>query len=170
MAEESNLENQVIVFTTHDQKISFDVNVDKETVWLTQDQMAKLFEKERSVITKHIRNIYLEKELEKLPTCANFAQVQKEGARLINRNKEHYNLDVIISVGYRVKSQRGIQFRQWATKILKEYLIKGYSINQRRFDELEKQVKTMNLKQREIIEAIRFLLAEKNIFLMPKPK
>jgi len=118
--------------------ISFQLEVlmENETVWLTQAQMARLFERERSVITKHIRNVFKEKELNKNSVCANFAHTAGDGKLY---DVEYYNLDVIISVGYRIKSQRGTEFRQWATQILKEYLLKGYAINQR-FERLEYQM------------------------------
>ena len=102
---------------------SFDVQMDSRTVWLSQKDMAGLFGKTRVAITQHIGNIYSEGELEKTSTSKNFLLVQKEGVREISREVEHYNLDVIISVGYRVKSKRGTQFRIWATKILREYLL-----------------------------------------------
>ena len=120
----------IITYQSHDGRISFNVNIFAETIWLTQKQMAELFDKERSVIAKHINNIFKEGELIRKDTCANFAQVQKEGDKTVTRNIEHYNLDIIISVGYRVKSARGTQFRIWATQILKQYLINGYVINE----------------------------------------
>ena len=118
--------------------ISFQLEVlmENETVWLTQAQMARLFERERSVITKHIRNVFKEKELNKNSVCANFAHTAGDGKLY---DVEYYNLDVIISVGYRIKSQRGTEFRQWATQILKDYLLKGYAINQR-FERIEERV------------------------------
>ena len=105
-------------------------------MWLTQAQMAELFQTTPQNITLHIRNVYKEGELEILSTCKDFLQVQKEGNRIVKRVQKLYNLDVIISVGYRVKSMRGTQFRQWALKVLKDYLLKGYSVNQR-FERLE---------------------------------
>ena len=107
-----------------------------ETVWLSLEQMSELFDRDKSVISRHIKNI-LEEELDN-STVANFATVQKEGKREVTRDIEYYNLDMIISVGYRVKSKNGILFRKWANKVLKEYLIKGYSVNQRRLEYLEK--------------------------------
>lgn len=113
-----------------DSTLSLDVRVENETVWLNRNQIALLFDRDVKTIGKHINNA-LQEELAESPTVANFAIVQKEGGRTVTRNIEYYNLDMIISVGYRVKSKRGIQFRQWANKILKDYLLRGYSINQR---------------------------------------
>lgn len=115
--------------------------MDNQTVWLSQAQMAVLFERERSVITKHLRNIFAEGELEEKVVCAKFAHTTKHGAiqgKIQEQITVFYNLDVIISVGYRVKSQRGTQFRQWATQRLKDYLVQGYAINQKRLAELGK--------------------------------
>ncbi|MDE6116102.1 MAG: virulence RhuM family protein [Duncaniella sp.] len=121
--------NEIILYQP-DSTLSLDVRVENETVWLNRNQIAVLFGRDVKTIGKHINNA-LQEELADLPTIAKFAIVQKEGGRTVTRNVEHYNLDVIISVGYRVKSKRGIQFRQWANKILKEYLLRGYSVNQR---------------------------------------
>jgi len=104
--------NQIIIFKTEDEKISVDVRFDEETVWLTLEQMATLFERDKSTISRHIKNVFSEGELYESATVANFATVQTEGTRQVERQIEHYNLDVIISVGYRVKSLRGTQFRQ----------------------------------------------------------
>jgi prophage maintenance system killer protein len=111
------------------------VRLERETVWLTQAQMGELFGRERSVITKHLRNVFREHELDPAATCAKFAQVQAEGPRAVVREIEHYNLDVIISVGYRVKSKLGTQFRIWATRTLKDHLLRGYTLNEKRLRE-----------------------------------
>lgn len=121
--------NEIILYQP-DSTLSLDVRVENETVWLNRNQIAVLFDRDVKTIGKHINNA-LQEELAEHPTVAKFAIVQKEGDRTVTRNVEHYNLDVIISVGYRVKSKRGIQFRQWANKILKDYLLRGYSVNQR---------------------------------------
>ncbi len=113
--------------------------MEAETVWLNLNQMAMLFDRDKSVISRHIRNIYTEGELKKEATVAKNATVQMESGRQVMRQIEYYNLDVIISVGYRVKSLRGTQFRQWATGVLKEYLLKGYAINNR-IEQLEQRV------------------------------
>jgi prophage maintenance system killer protein len=126
---------EVLVYETPDGSARVDVRLDRETVWLTQDQMARLFGRERSVVTKHIRNAFREGELEAQATRAKFAQVQAEGARTVTREVEHYNLDVVISVGYRVKSVEGTRFRQWATGVLREHLVRGYTFNQTRLAE-----------------------------------
>lgn len=123
------------------------MNVKDETVWLSLDQMAELFQRDKSVISRHIKKA-LQEELHNIPTVAKFATVQKEGTRDITRNIEYYNLDMIISVGYRVKSQNGILFRKWANTILKDYLLKGYAINQKRLEYLEKTVKLIDIASR----------------------
>jgi len=112
-----------------------DVRLEQETVWLTQQQMAALFGRERSVVAKHIGNAYREGELNPAATCAKFAQIQPEGSRTVSREVDHYNLDVIISVGYRVKSPRGTQFRIWATRTLRDHLLRGYTLHDRRLAE-----------------------------------
>ena len=118
-----------IVMYQPDETIRLEVRMGEETVWLTQQQMAELFDKDRTVISRHIRNIYKEEELEKDITCAKFAHMGTDGDQTYEYTA--YNLDVIISVGYRVKSKRGTRFRQWANKVLKEYLLKGYVIDSR---------------------------------------
>jgi hypothetical protein len=124
---------EIILYRNTEGNIKIDVRLEEETVWLTQDQIATLFGKGRSTITEHIGNVYEERELEQNPTCRKFRQVRNEGAREVERDIEHYNLDVIISVGYRVKSPQGTQFRIWATQRLKEYIIKGFALNDDRF-------------------------------------
>lgn len=125
------LDNKIVIYQTDDGKTQLDVKLENETVWLTQAQMAELFQTDRTVIVKHIRNIYKSEELDEKSTCAKNAQVRIEGGRTVHRVIQYYNLDMIISVGYRVNSKRGVRFRQWANSVLKEYLIKGYAINQR---------------------------------------
>ena len=131
-------ENEIILYQP-DEAVKLEVRLEDETVWLTQQQMADLFETTPQNITMHIRNLYNEGELEMNPTCKDFLQVRVEGNRTVKRIQKIYNLDVIISVGYRVKSIRGTQFRQWANRVLKEYLLKGYSVNQR-FERLENRM------------------------------
>ena len=123
-------QNQIILYRPND-TISLEVRLENDTVWLTQAQMAELFDVNRTSIVKHTKNIYATKELEECSTCAIISQVRLEGNRNIVRQIPFYNLDVIIAVGYRVNSIRGTQFRQWANKVLKEYLLRGYAINQR---------------------------------------
>ena len=124
-----NNDNQIVVYQTADNQTQIDVHMENETVWLTQAQMAELFQKDRTVISRHIRNVFNEGELEEQSTCAKFAHMGNDG--LQQYETVMYNLDVIISVGYRVKSQRGTAFRIWATKVLKEYMLRGYAVNQR---------------------------------------
>jgi prophage maintenance system killer protein/prophage antirepressor-like protein len=123
---------QIQIFTSEDGQAHLEVTLEQETVWLSQAQMCELFGRERSVITKHIRNVFKEGELERNSVCANFAHTAEDGKTY---QVDHFNLDVIISVGYRVKSQRGVQFRKWATDVLKQYLVQGYTLNQRRLTE-----------------------------------
>ena len=144
--EEKVIKNEIVLFENQDVKL--EVNMKDETVWLSQQQMALLFNSSRTNIIEHINNIYFEGELDKVSTCQNFRQVQKEGKRNIARNIPFYNLDMIISVGYRVKSKNGIVFRKWANKIIKDYLIKGYAVNNRRLEYLEKTVKLLDIAGR----------------------
>lgn len=136
----------LIAFT--DKGLSLDVRVDpdEDTVWLTKDQMALLFDRDRSVISRHISNIFKEKELNETATRAKNAQVQMEGGRAVTRISEFFNLDVIISVGYRVKSGRGILFRKWASSVLKQYLIKGYAVDEKRLSAHEKSLAELSGK------------------------
>ena len=126
---------QIEIFKTPDGQINLQVQLKDDTVWLSTEQMANLFGRERSVLTKHINNVFKEGELDVNSTCAKFAQVQIEGSREVTREIDLYNLDVIISVGYRVKSARGVLFRKWATQTLKQHLVQGYTLNQQRFAE-----------------------------------
>ncbi len=152
-------ENEIIIYTTEDGKETFEVNLKEETVWLSQRQMAELFEKDVRTINEHIGNIYKEKELNKSSTIRNFRIVQKEGNRLVERERSCYNLDIIISVGYRVKSQRGTQFRIWATNVLKNHLIQGYTINQKRLQESQAKIKELQKTSR----MVERLLLQKNL-------
>jgi hypothetical protein len=121
-----------LLYEAPDGQVRVDVRLEQETVWLTQEQLSQLFGRERSVITKHVRNVFREGELKSGSVCAKFAHTAADGKTY---QVDHYNLDLIISVGYRVKSQRGVQFRQWATKVLREHLIQGYTFNQTRLAE-----------------------------------
>ncbi len=125
-----DLNNQIIIYQTEDGQTQVDVRLENDTVWLTQAQMAELFETDRTSIVRHINNIYKVEELDRESTCAKIAQVQVEGKRTVKRNIPYFNLDMIISVGYRVNSKRGVRFRQWANNVLKQYLIKGYAVNE----------------------------------------
>lgn len=137
------MKNEIIIFENQDVKL--EVNMKDETVWLTQAQMAKLFRKDRKTITRHIQNIFKDNELEEKQVCSVFEHTANDGKKY---KTQFYNLDMIISVGYRVKSQNGIAFRKWANKILKEYMIKGYSINQKRLEYLEKTIKLIDIAGR----------------------
>ena len=124
------------MYTTEDGLTKIEVTFDGDTVWLSLDQMAKLFQRDKSTISRHIKNIFSEGELRQEATVAKFATVQTEGNRSVSRDIEYYNLDVIISVGYRVKSLRGTQFRIWASSILKEYMKKGFALDDERLKRL----------------------------------
>lgn len=135
--------NEIILF--ENQGVKLEVNLKDETVWLTQKQMAELFDKDRRTITRHIQNIYKDNELEENSVCSFFEHTAEDGKKY---NVQYYNLDMIISVGYRVNSKRGIAFRKWATQILKDFMLKGYAINQKRLDYLEKTVQLINIANR----------------------
>jgi len=149
-----NTQNQIIVYNNGELELK--VSVENESVWLNRNQLSELFDRDVKTIGKHINNVFKEKELEKYSTVANFATVQNEGDREVIRDIEYYNLDVIISVGYRVKSQKGVRFRQWATQILKQYISNGYVINSdkithERFKELENSVSILK-NQMKLLE------------------
>lgn len=141
------MNNQIEIYRSQDGSVQLNVKLENETVWLTQSQMAELFGVDRTSIVRHIRNIYKSEELEENSTCAKNAQVRIEGQRQIVREIPYYNLDMIISVGYRVNSKNATSFRRWATSVLKQYLIKGYVINQQlkldRYNELKDVVRLM---------------------------
>lgn len=134
-------QQQIRIYESQDGQVEVEVRLAHETLWMTQAQLADLFNVKPQNITQHVKNIYKEQELTEKATCKNFLQVQKEGEREVKRNRKHYNLDVVISVGYRINSGRATQFRIWATKRLKEYLIQGYTIDQHRFDQNAKELK-----------------------------
>lgn len=127
--------NNIEIYQSDDGKLELKVELDDETVWLTQAQIAELFEVKPQNITMHLKNVFSDGELQELATCKDSLQVQMEGAREVKRKRKLYNLDAIISVGYRVNSARATQFRQWATRTLKQHLIEGYTLNQRRLQE-----------------------------------
>jgi len=137
------VQSHIEIYQAEDGKTEIAVRLVEETVWLNLMQMTDLFQRDKSVISRHIRNIFKEEELNRNSTVANFATVQIEGNREVERTIEFYNLDVIISVGYRIRSQRGTQFRIWANKVLKDYLIRGYSINEKRIKEQNEQLKEL---------------------------
>lgn len=134
--------NEIVLFETKDKSIVLPVTVENENVWLNRQQMAELFDRDVKTIGKHINNA-LKEEVEAESTVAKFATVQKEGEREVIRDIEYYNLDVIISVGYRVKSQRGVEFRKWANSVLKQYIINGYAVNNNRINQLGEVIRIM---------------------------
>jgi len=157
-------DSQVLIYQAADGQIRLDVHLEDETVWLTQAQMAELFQVSPQNITMHLKNVYLEGELHENATCKEFLQVQKEGKREVKRQQKFYNLDAILSVGYRVKSTRATQFRIWATQRLKEYLVKGFSLNTQRFksgasmnyfNELQERIREIRLSERFFYQKIK---------------
>ncbi len=141
--------NDIVIYK--DGAVVLETTVDNDTVWLSQKQMEQLFGRERSVITKHINNVFNEGELEKDSVCANFAHTAEDGKIY---DVKYYNLDVIISVGYRVKSKQGTQFRIWATNVLKQHLLKGYTLDQKRLDVLEEKQLITDKKLQKVMQAI----------------
>ena len=140
--------NEIILFETADNEVSLQVQMKDETVWLTRNQMAELFDRDVKTISKHISNA-LKEELDG-STVAKFATVQTEGNREVTREIEYYNLDMIISVGYRVKTQRGVEFRRWANSVLKEYILKGYAVNDKRINQLGQIVQIMKRAENQL--------------------
>jgi hypothetical protein len=159
-----NMNSEILIYQNNEGNIKIDVRLEDETVWLTQEQTAMLFGKGRSTITEHIGNVYEEGELEPYRTCRKFRQVRQEGQRTVEREIEHYNLDVIISVGYRVKSLQGTQFRIWATQRLKEYIVKGFVLNDDRFksgtsmnyfNELQERIREIRISEKFFYQKIK---------------
>lgn len=153
------MENEIIIYQTQDGQTKIDVRLENETVWLTQNQMAELFQTTKQNISLHIKNIFEEGELSENSTVKDYLTVQQEGNRKVSRNISYYNLDVIISVGYRVKSLRGTQFRIWATQVLKEYMKKGFALN----DDLLKQAGGGGY-WKELLERIRDIRSSEKVF------
>ena len=152
-------DSEIIIYQSEDGTTKIDVHMEDESVWLTQAQMAELFQTTPQNITLHIKNVYSEGELFQEATCKDYLQVQDEGGRSVSRNFKHYNLDVIISVGYRVKSLRGTQFRIWATDRLREYIVKGFTMN----DDLLKKAGGGNY-WKELLERIRDIRSSEKVF------
>jgi death-on-curing family protein len=140
LSEKKDRMSEIVIYQSPGDQTQIEVKFEGDTVWLNRQQLSILFDRDIKTIGKHIINIFHEGEVEENRTVANFATVQKEGTRNVERQVEHYNLDVIISVGYRVKSKRGIQFRQWATQRLKDFLVQGYAVNQKRLEQLQQVV------------------------------
>ncbi len=156
------MRNKIEIYQSRDKKTKVKVKFEKETVWLNRNQLAMLFDRDIKTIGKHINNVFREGELDKISTVAKFATVQNEGSRKVERKIEHYNLDVIISVGYRVKSQRGTQFRIWATQRLKDYLVQGYAINEERLEQKNQEIKHLKTGISIINRAIEIEMEESN--------
>ncbi len=150
---------QIEIYQTSDHQAQVEVKFDHDTVWLSQKQLTVLFDRERSVISKHINNIFKEKELEKASVCAKIAHTAADGKVY---NTQYYNLDVIISVGYRIKSKRGTQFRIWATQRIKDYLLQGYAINEKRLKEKQQEVQYLKTGIRILNRVIEKELNEQN--------
>jgi hypothetical protein len=163
----SKIDNQIVIFKTEDEKISVNVRFDEETVWLTQQQIAELFDTARSNIVEHIGHIYGESELTPEATCRDFRQVRIEGDRQVSRTIPHYDLDMIISIGYRVNSKRATQFRQWATKRLNEYIRKGFALDDERlkngggryFRELLQRIRDIRSSERNLYQQVTDIYA-----------
>lgn len=161
----TNIKTSLAAFRDGAFELDVAVSATDNTVWLTLDQVSLLFEKDKSTVSRHIKNIFSEHELEKEATVAKYATVQLEGSRSVERLIEYYNLDVIISVGYRVKSKRGIAFRKWATTVLNDYLLRGYAENKRR---LEAQGKTIELQSRIIAHMAEVDEKERNVVYLSR--
>ena len=153
------MDNDIVIFKNGELELEVSVSEDRETVWLSLDQMAELFSRDKSTISRHIRNLFNEGELDKNSVVAKFATTAADGKTY---QVDYFNLDVIISIGYRVKSKRGVQFRIWATSILKDYMLKGYAINQKRLEALDRTVKiqsriiasTLELDEKEVLNVV----------------
>ncbi len=135
---------EVVFYRSPDGSVKLDVRLEKDTIWLSQNQIAELFGRDKSVISRHLRNVFDSEELDRKATVAKFATVQDEGGRDVAREIECFNLDAILSVGYRVNSRRGTQFRIWATQVLRDHLLKGYSVNQRRLTDLKQTIRLIS--------------------------
>ena len=142
--------NEIVIFETEDRRITLPVAVEQDTVWLNRNQMAELFDRDVKTIGKHINNALKEELSNDGATVAKFATVQNEGEREVERWIEYYNLDVIISVGYRVKSKRGVEFRRWANSVLKQYILKGYAVNDNRIKQLGEVIRIMKRTENEL--------------------
>jgi prophage maintenance system killer protein len=136
-------QNQIAIYQSDDGATQLQVNLQDDTIWLTQAQIVEVFNSSKANISEHVKNIFSSGELSKTATVRKFRTVQQEGERTVNRNRVHYNLDVIISVGYRVNSKRGTQFRIWANQVLKDYLVQGYAVNEKRLEQKEQEVQVL---------------------------
>ena len=156
-----------LVYESQDGKLKIDVRFQNDTVWLSLNQLADLFQRDKSVISRHIKNVFDEGELRPEETVAKSATVQTEGGKQVTREIEYYNLDIVISVGYRVKSQQGVRFRIWATQRLKEYIVKGFALNDERFksgnsmnyfSELQERIREIRISERFFYQKIKDIL------------
>ncbi|MGE4348049.1 MAG: RhuM family protein, partial [Flavobacteriaceae bacterium] len=156
--------SEILIYQNSEGSIKIDVRLEEESVWLTQAQLCELFQKSKATISEHIKNVFEEGELDASATVRNFRTVQTEGKREVERAIDYYNLDVIISVGYRVKSPQGTQFRIWATQRLKEYIIKGFTLNDDRFksgssmnyfNELQERIREIRISERFFYQKIK---------------
>ena len=151
-----NITTDLVLFHSHDGEILLPVTVDRDTVWLSLDQIAALFQRDKSTVSRHIRNVFSEGELERDSVVANFTTTAADGKKY---QVDHFNLDVIISVGYRVKSQRGVEFRKWANSVLKDYILRGYAVNENRMKQLGEMVRLMqrietNLDTKQVLSVV----------------
>ena len=157
---------ELVLYTSADGTVRLDIQLEQETVWLSLNQLAELFGRDKSVISRHLRNIYQEGELDRQATVAKNATVQSEAGRSVVRDIEYYNLDAVISVGYRVNSKRGTEFRIWATNVLKQHIVQGYTANEKRLKELKQTLKVKNHSfvdgNKRIAAAVFLRFADKN--------
>lgn len=162
-----SVDNSIVIYKTSNNQIDVEIDYKNDTLWLNVEKISDLFEKDRTTIQRHIKNIYKEGELEQDSTCAFFAQVQKEGSRNVTRQIPYYNLDVILAVGYRVSSKVATDFRKWATNVLKQYLVSGYAINEKRLAEKQEQIEvlrnSLNLLTRSIVSQAKNINDAQNL-------
>lgn len=158
---------EIVIYTSKDGKVNLDVRLENDTIWLTQDMIVRLFESSKANVSEHIKHIFEEEELEQRSTVRKFRTVRKEGNRQVSRELEFYNLDLILSVGYRIKSKTATQFRKWATSVLKDYITKGYAVNEARLKEQQKQIlalkKAISLVERSLVNQAGTLEEAQNI-------
>ena len=158
---------EIVIYTSKDGKVNLDVRLENDTIWLTQDMIVRLFESSKANVSEHIKHIFEEEELEQSSTVRKFRTVRKEGNRQVSRELEFYNLDLILSVGYRIKSKTATQFRKWATSVLKDYITKAYAVNEARLKEQQKQISSLkraiSLVERSLVNQAGTLEEAQNI-------
>lgn len=157
------MENQIEIYQTGDGQTQIEVTFEQDAVWLTNAQLVKIFDSSKENISEHITHIFNSEELDEKSTVRNFRTVQKEGSRKVERNRMHYNLDVIIAVGYRLNSKQGTQFRQWATQRLRDYLVQGYAINEKRLAQKQQEIQTPEDGIRILSRVVEGKLEETNV-------